>query len=60
LNEIRARLGLNSSTEIPSRFPKLVTENFDVILDARVPVWSIGLGNPGGEMVQQCHIAAFW
>jgi nitronate monooxygenase len=26
-----------------------------VILEERVPVWSIGLGNPGGEMVRRCH-----
>jgi nitronate monooxygenase len=26
-----------------------------VILEERVPVWSIGLGNPGAEMVARCH-----
>ena len=55
LNEIRAHLGLGASTAAPSRFPELVALNFDVILEERVPVWSIGLGNPGREMVARCH-----
>jgi len=55
LNEIRSRVGLSASTDAPSRFPELVNANFDVILDERVAVWSIGLGNPGREMVSRCH-----
>src|SRR5206468_3542010 len=42
-------------TAVPPPFPSLVARNFDVILDERVPVWSIGLGNPGAEMVARCH-----
>ena len=55
LNEIRARVGLAASTATPSRFPELVAKNFDVMLEERVAVWSIGLGNPGREMVSRCH-----
>jgi nitronate monooxygenase len=55
LNEIRSRLGLAAADVNLSRFPELVAANFDVVLDERVPVWSIGLGNPGGEMVARCH-----
>jgi nitronate monooxygenase len=55
LNEIRARLNLPPSTAVPPRFPELVQRNFDVIVDEEVPVWSIGLGNPGSEMVDRCH-----
>jgi nitronate monooxygenase len=55
LNEIRQHVGLGASTAAPARFPELVARNFDVILDERVPVWSIGLGNPGAEMVARCH-----
>jgi len=55
LNEIRARLNLAASNATPSRFPELVQRNFEVILDERVPVWSIGLGNPGAEMVARCR-----
>jgi nitronate monooxygenase len=55
LNEIRATLGLPPSAAAPSRFPELVQRNFELILEERVPVWSIGLGNPGAEMVARCH-----
>jgi len=55
LNEIRARLDLPASNAAPARFPELVQRNFEVILDERVPVWSIGLGNPGAAMVVRCH-----
>ena len=55
LNEIRSRLDLPSSTAVPAGFPELVARNFEVILDERVPVWSIGLGDPGHEMVARCH-----
>jgi len=55
LNAIRAQLGLPASASVPARFPELVQRNFDVILDERVPVWSIGLGDPGAVMVEQAH-----
>jgi len=55
LNEIRSHVGLAASSGAPSRFPELVAANFEVILDERVAVWSIGLGNPGREMVSRCH-----
>ncbi len=55
LNEIRDRLTLPAATAPPSIFPALVERNFEVILDERVPVWSIGLGDPGREMVGRCH-----
>jgi nitronate monooxygenase len=55
LNEIRQHVGLDPSTATPARFPELVAKNFDVILEERVPLWSIGLGNPGDEMVARCH-----
>lgn len=55
LNAIRARVGLAPSAATPARFPDLVAKNFDVVLEERVPVWSIGLGSPGREMVERCH-----
>jgi len=55
LNDIRLRLGLAPSTAAPERFPDLVARNFDVIVDERVPVWSIGLGSPDREMVSRCR-----
>lgn len=55
LNEIRSRVGLAASSAAPSRFPDLVARNLDVIVEERVPLWSIGLGNPGAEGVARCH-----
>jgi nitronate monooxygenase len=55
LNEIRAQVGLQPTTAAPARFPELVAANFDVLLDERVAVWSIGLGDPGSAMVERCH-----
>jgi len=55
LNTIRSALGLASSSAPPSRFPELVQANLDVILDQRVPVWSIGLGDPGADLVARCR-----
>ena len=46
LNSIRARLDLPPSSATPSQFPDLVARNLDVVIDERVPVWSIGLGSP--------------
>ena len=55
LNEIRSRVGLAAADVSPARFPDLVRANFGVVLEERVPVWSIGLGNPGRDMVRQCR-----
>jgi nitronate monooxygenase len=40
---------------VPDRLPDLIPESFQVILKERVPVFSVGLGNPGTEMVEACH-----
>ena len=55
LNEIRSRVGLAAGDVNPSQFPDLVAANFEVILEERVAVWSIGLGNPEPGMVARCH-----
>ena len=55
VNDIRAHVGLAGADLHPARFPDLLQANFEVILDERVPVWSIGLGNPGRSMVDRCH-----
>jgi nitronate monooxygenase len=55
LNPMRLALGLSESNARPPTFPDLIAEAFDVILDERVPVFSIGLGNPGADMVAACH-----
>jgi nitronate monooxygenase len=35
--------------------PDVIDEAFEVILEEQVPVWSIGLGNPGRAMVTRCR-----
>lgn len=55
LNGVRAQLGLAPASAAPARFPDLVARNFDVIVEERVPVWSIGLGSPDTGMVARCH-----
>jgi nitronate monooxygenase len=55
LNRFRDRLGLPTTTARPSPVPDLVDAAVEVILDERVPVWSIGLGDPGRELVGRCH-----
>jgi nitronate monooxygenase len=55
LNPFRANLGLPPKAECLTRLPDLITESFQVILKERVPVFSVGLGNPGTEMVEACH-----
>jgi nitronate monooxygenase len=55
LDEFRAELAIPASSTRPAAFPDLVARNFEVILEQRVPVWSIGLGDPGAEMVARCR-----
>src|SRR5215470_12875989 len=55
LNGFRQRLGLPTTTDRPPAVPHLIDSAFEVIVEERVPVWSIGLGNPGPELVRRCH-----
>jgi nitronate monooxygenase len=55
LNTFRGRLGLPVTTARPAPAPDVIDEAFAVILEERVPVWSIGLGNPGRDMVARCR-----
>src|SRR5205085_1387240 len=55
LNGFRTRLGLTTTTAKPPAVPDVIDAAFDVIVEERVPVWSIGLGNPSPEQVGRCH-----
>lgn len=55
LNPFRAHLGIPSKATPPPQLPDRVPECFEVILEERVPVFSVGLGNPGADMVEACH-----
>src|SRR5258705_2990904 len=46
LNRARQAIGLPESVAPLPRRPDTIDEAFDVILDERVPVWSIGFGLP--------------
>jgi nitronate monooxygenase len=55
LNPSRRALGLPESSAVPARLPDLIDAAIDVVLDERVPVWSVGLGLPAPALVQRCH-----
>jgi len=55
LNRFRADLGIPARSGPPAPVPDVIDQAFEVILEERVPVWSIGLGNPGRDMVGRCH-----
>ena len=57
LNRFRKRLGLPPSTEPPAIRPDHVPACIDVILQERVPVFSVGLGRPARALVRRCHDA---
>jgi nitronate monooxygenase len=57
LNAFRRRLGLAEILASPAPFPDVIGEAIEVILKERVPVWSIGLGNPPHDLVERCHRA---
>jgi nitronate monooxygenase len=55
LNGFRARLGLPTTTARPPAVPDLIPTAFEVILEERPAVFSIGLGNPEPKLVARCH-----
>src|SRR5215470_12055046 len=55
LNRFRAELGLPARHERPSAVPDLIVAQIDVILEERPSVFSVGLGDPGAEIVARCH-----
>jgi len=55
LNRMRTALGLAARTQPPPTRPNHVPGAIEVILEERVPVFSIGLGNPPRELVQRFH-----
>jgi nitronate monooxygenase len=55
LNPARRSFGVPESDAPPPQRPDDLTAKIDVIIDERVPVWSIGLGLPAPEIVSRCH-----
>jgi nitronate monooxygenase len=55
LNRFRVRLGLPPSSKRPDAVPDLIPAQIEVILDERPAVFSVGLGDPGSELVTRCR-----
>lgn len=55
LDGVRDRLGLGAGGQELHAFPDVIGPAIEVLLEARVPVFSVGLGNPGRELVGRCH-----
>jgi nitronate monooxygenase len=55
LDGFRARLGLPGSAARPARLPDLIEAQIEVLLDERVPVFSVALGDPGADLVARCR-----
>ena len=57
LNRMRAQLQLPAKHEPPGEVADTIDAAFELILQERVPVFSVGLGDPGKERVARCHAA---
>jgi nitronate monooxygenase len=57
LNRFRDRLGLPATNRPPVPFPDVIAEAVEAIVEERVPLWSIGLGNPDPVLIERCHSA---
>jgi nitronate monooxygenase len=55
LNEARRAVHVPESTAAPPPRLDLLPAAIDVMLDERVPVWSVGLGLPDVDLVARCH-----
>jgi nitronate monooxygenase len=55
LNRFRSELGIAAQSARPARKPDLLGAQFELLLDLKVPVFSVGLGNPGSERVRRCR-----
>lgn len=55
LNGFRRELGIPESQLKPPKLPPLIQMAFDIIIQEKIPVFSVGLGNPTEDMVAQCH-----
>ena len=55
LNVFRQELSLPKKDEPLPQLPDLLGNALEIILEEKVPVLSIGLGQPDGSMVKDCH-----
>ena len=55
LNPARRAVNVPESTAPPPPRPNSIPDAIQVVIDERVPVWSIGLGLPSSDLVDRCH-----
>jgi nitronate monooxygenase len=55
LNGFRAELGLPAQSGRPPAIPDLIPAQIEMLLEERPAVFSVGLGDPGSEVVDRCH-----
>jgi nitronate monooxygenase len=55
LNRFRAQLGLPARDGRPPAVPDLIAAQIEMILEERPPVFSVGLGDPGPDLVLRCR-----
>src|SRR5262249_39181068 len=55
LHHFRGRLQVPLTQERPAPVPDLIEDAFEVVLAERVPVFSVGLGDPEAERTELCH-----
>lgn len=55
LDRFRERLGIPAGAPQVPAVPAIVGEAFRVILEERVPVFSVGVGRPSPDMVSRCR-----
>jgi nitronate monooxygenase len=55
LAPMRRHLGLSPDAERPHPPPHWIPAYLDIVLEETVPVLSVGLGNPGAEIVARCR-----
>jgi nitronate monooxygenase len=55
LNRFRTQLGLPARSERPGAVPDIIAAQVEVILEERPAVFSIGLGDPGSDLVLRCR-----
>lgn len=55
LNPLRQEVDLEATSGLPKSPARNIEEKLEIVLAAKVPVLSIGLGNPGHALVERCH-----
>ncbi len=55
LNKARREVSVPESDAAPPRRPDWLNDAIEVVLEERVPVWSVGLGLPSADLVARCH-----